>query len=216
VIGADTLLLYRDNRGLRYTSSVYTATETLDLRYSGSATINLHNRAKLDLAGQFEDFQTYLYDAGQNGKRGAEDWYARDTIGIFLTPDTDNPVLINRNRNLIEAALRQFLPIQVRFVLIIEPTRYNELIYSYSFGGQRPPWIGEETPYTPIVIGEQVNDSIPEALPDPRDEYTDMVVGWTWIRSWRPGTPADPVIVNTAALPIDTHFRLFHTGLEEG
>ena len=215
VFGARTVLLYRDNRGITHTSTVYTATETLDLRYSGSSTVDPRNRAKLDLARQFDDFQTYIYDAGQHGRRGAENWYARDTIGIFLTPDTDNPILINRNRNLIEGALRQFLPIQVRFVLIIEPTRYNELVYSYSFGSQRPPWLTDETSYTPTVIGEVVIDSIPETLLGPRDEHADIVIGWVWIRSWQPGE-GDIATVDTTATPIDTHFRIFHKGLEEG
>jgi hypothetical protein len=215
VAGDKTVLIYRDNAGVKRTSDVYAATETFDLRYSGSTTVDTRNRAKQDLWGRFEDFQTYLYDAGQNGQRSAKNLYARDTIGIFLTPNTDNPSLLNRSRNLIESALRPFIPIQVRIVLLIEPSSYSEVVYSYSFGVQRPPWMAEDADYAPRFIKEEVIDQIPETLSRPQDEYVDTVPGWVWIRTWRSGAPV-PATVDTSVTPVDTHFRIFHRGLEEG
>ena len=64
-----TLLIYRSNESLLYTSTVYGATETVDARYAGCTTVDTRNQAKIALRGRFEDFQTYTYDAGQSGQR---------------------------------------------------------------------------------------------------------------------------------------------------
>lgn len=118
---AGTLLIYRANESLTYTSTVYGATETVDARYAGSTTVDTRNQNKLALRGRFDDFQTYTHDTGQGGRRTNQDWYARDTVGLYLTPDTDDHGVIQRNQNLLNNALRQFLPAQVRPVFFIEP-----------------------------------------------------------------------------------------------
>ncbi|MEI9971362.1 MAG: hypothetical protein WDO73_04500 [Ignavibacteriota bacterium] len=90
-IGSQTLLAYRSNQSIDYTSSVYSATQTTDSRYGGTTTIDTRNAAKIALRGKLADFQTYVYDAGSNGVRTNNDRIARDTIGLFLTPDTADP-----------------------------------------------------------------------------------------------------------------------------
>jgi hypothetical protein len=84
--------------------------------------LDVRNTAKRDLRGKFGDFQTYTFDTGQNGQRTNLDWYSRDTVGLYLTPDTADQVTIQRNQNLLRDALREFLPASVRTVFISEST----------------------------------------------------------------------------------------------
>jgi hypothetical protein len=208
-IDDSTLLIYRSNESLTYSSEVYRATETLDSRYAGCTTADTRNMAKIAARGQFKDFQTYTYDAGQNGERTHKNWYSRDTIGIYLTPDTEDQTLILRNQKLLESALKQFLPVQVRAVFIIEPAVYKELIYTYDFPTVEPQ----------RVIVEQFFDRItgitPEVYPGLRDSYRDTAPDWIWLRSWSERFP-DHRTVNSATVPIDTRFRTWHIGLIAG
>lgn len=116
-----TLLVYHSNESLMYTSTVYGATETVDARYAGSTTVDTRNVDKLALRGQFDDFQTYTHDTGHNGQRTNQDWYARDTVGLYLNPDTADQTVITQKQNLLHNVLKQFLPAQIRPVFIIEP-----------------------------------------------------------------------------------------------
>jgi hypothetical protein len=117
------LLIYRSNESLRYASTVYGATETVDARYAGCTTVDTQNQAKITLRGQFEDFQTYTYDTGQAGQRTDLDWYARDTVGLYIPPGTAESAPITSSQPLFADVLHQFLPIQVRAVFIVEPTQ---------------------------------------------------------------------------------------------
>ena len=121
-IAAGTMLVYHANESVTYTSTVYGATETVDHRYAGSTTIDVRNTAKRALRGKFGDFQTYTSDVGQNGERTNADRYARETVGLYVTPDTTDPAVIQRNQNLLRNALREFLPASVRTVFITEST----------------------------------------------------------------------------------------------
>jgi hypothetical protein len=121
-IATGTMLVYHANESVLYTSTVYGATETVDTRYAGSTTVDVRNTAKRTLRGKFGDFQTYTYDSGQNGQRTNLDWYARDTVGLYVTPDTTDPAVIQRNQNLLRNTLREFLPAPVRTVFVTEST----------------------------------------------------------------------------------------------
>ena len=134
-----TLLVYRSNESLSYTSQVYAATETLDARYAGSTTVDTRNTAKMALRGRFEDFQTYSYDAGAADGRTNLDWYARDTVGLYLTPSGDDQTLLERNQRLLEDVLGQFLPLPVRPVFIIEPGVSLESVDSESVDSDELP-----------------------------------------------------------------------------
>jgi hypothetical protein len=119
-IATGTMLVYHANESVTYTSAVYGATETVDHRYAGSTTVDVGNTAKRALWGNFGDFQTFTSDVGQNGERTDADQYARETVGLYLTPDTPDPTVIQRNQNLLRNALREFLPAPVRAVFRTE------------------------------------------------------------------------------------------------
>jgi len=119
-IDAFMLLIYRSNESLSYTSRVYSATKTVDFRYAGSTTVHTRNDGKIDLHGKFEDFQTYTYDTGKNGGRTNEDWYARDTIGLYLTPDTTDAEEIEAGISRVGNILVEFMPMADRAVLFTQ------------------------------------------------------------------------------------------------
>jgi len=117
--GSGTLLAFRSNESLEYGSAVYGATRTVDARYGGTTTVNTRNAARLALRGKFEDFQTYTYDAGQNGVRTNNDRVARDTIGLFLTPPgIVDPEQTRATVSRLANALAEFMPITERAVFI--------------------------------------------------------------------------------------------------
>ncbi len=114
-----TLLIYRSNQSVKYQSTTYRGTETVDFRYAGCSTVDTRNTAKLNLLGQFQDFQTYTFDTSITGR------YARQTIGIYL-PDQGDTQKTNR----LEKILPHQLPIQVRFLVLEDNYRdlYRDLI----------------------------------------------------------------------------------------
>lgn len=135
-----TLLVYRSNESLPYKSGVYGATETVDFRYAGSTTARTRDSGKIALRGKFEDFQTYTYDAvGKNGKRTDEDWYARDTIALYIKPDTVDAEKIERGISRIDKVLREFMPITDRAVFIAQSDAHTDLIYTYGLPGAAEP-----------------------------------------------------------------------------
>jgi hypothetical protein len=118
-VAAETLLAFRSNQSLSYSSSVYEATQTQDVRYAGSTTVDTRNTAKIALFGQYTDFQTYVYDSGPNGQRTNADRIARDTIGLYLTPDTtDTAAQIQASISRLANVLPEFMPVSERAVFI--------------------------------------------------------------------------------------------------
>jgi hypothetical protein len=97
---------------------VYGATRTLDTRYAGTTTVDTGGRGKLALLGRFEDFQTYTYDAGQNRARTDDDRIARDTVGVYLTPDTSDPDQIKAIISQLRSVLAEFMPAAARAIFI--------------------------------------------------------------------------------------------------
>lgn len=116
--GAGTLLVFRSNQSVSYASATYGATRILDDRYAGTTTVDTAGAAKLALRGRYEDFQTYVYDAGRGGARSNDDRIARDTVGLFLTPDTADPATIAAGLSRLAGELAGFLPVTARAVLI--------------------------------------------------------------------------------------------------
>ena len=198
-----TLLVYRSSERLVYEHEVYRATRTTDLRYSGSMTVDTRNVAKTALHGSYRDFQTYTYDTGVDGRRTDQNWYALDTAGIYLTPETEDPSLIVRNRNIVRRVLRQFMPAHTRAVFIIEPMPFREHVYTYDFPDVEPQ----------RRIGEQAFESVlPETYTGVGDDYADAVPDWIWMHAWSEAS-ADHHTVDFAADPIDTTHRTWHVGL---
>jgi hypothetical protein len=138
-----TRLYFRANISQDYVSSVYTGIKTVDARYSGSTTVDLQNSAKMARRGDIQDLQRYTYDTGKEEMN----WYARDTIGIFLTADTNDPEIIKRTKLLIEGGLKKFLPIQVRAVLIIQSNPGFHALFTWKAGP--PPGVLPDLSVTP-------------------------------------------------------------------
>ena len=114
-IGASTRLWFRNNESREYASAFYPTARTIDSRYAGSTTVVATNAQKISARENLEDVQRYTYDTAKN----VQDWYARDTIGIFLNADTNDPKVIEKTSLIIESMVRRFLPIQVRVVLVV-------------------------------------------------------------------------------------------------
>lgn len=200
-------LFYYSNQSLTYVSDRYRATETVDNRYAGSTTVDTRNAAKIALRGGYADFQTYTFDTGSGGRRGDLSWYARDTVALYLAPSSEDPSATFRDRNVIASVLRQFLPIQVRAVLVIEPAPYRETIYTYAFPAAPRRVIGE-------LIIDTLSDRRSDSYGGANDDHTDAVPDWTRIHSWSVATP-DHRSVDSNSAPIDLTYRTWHVGLEQ-
>jgi len=209
MIEGELHVIYRSNQCISYESDVYRATETTDFRYSGCTTVDIRDKRKIGLYATFDDFRTYTYDAGEDeGKPTDNDWYARDTIGIYLSPGKDDQRFITRTREFIRGILERFLPIQIRAVFFINPPLTGELIYTYDFP--------KEDRENPQHIEELFFDStIPEGCPRVSDSYEDTAEGWVWFHSWSADYP-DHFTVDFKHTPIDTNHRTWHKALKAG
>jgi hypothetical protein len=163
-------LYFRSNESLHYTSSFYPASQTIDARYSGATTVDTRNRLKIGLRLNIEDVQRYTYDT----RKGQENWYARDTVGVYLNPDTNDQLLVVRRRNQIEAVLRRFLPMPVRPVFIID-----QLVTEYFYTYDNP------TLTLPTLIGERPVDTILSVVfKDTADLHFSDTADFFWLRAW--------------------------------
>ncbi|HEX8722751.1 MAG TPA: hypothetical protein VF736_19190, partial [Pyrinomonadaceae bacterium] len=201
-LDADTTrLVFRSNESRAHDSQVYPAARTVDARHSGSTTIDTRNSGKFGALGRIRDTMHYLYDT----RRGNDNWYARDTVGIYLTPDTDDAALIIRKRNQIESLLRSFLPIQVRAVLIIQQV-FPELAYTYASPQHAEPR---------FVVERWLDSRQGDAYKGLADAHRDAV-NFHWFRLWQAGGARVDETVDAAADPPDTPARLFLGNVEEG
>ncbi|MEI7771791.1 MAG: hypothetical protein WCI67_17495, partial [Chloroflexales bacterium] len=176
--GEGTLLVYRSSASVAYTSPTYSATHTLDTRYAGCTTLGAQTAARSGLWRKFSDFGAYTYDTGPRGVPDNSTWYARDTVGIYLRAETDDSAEIETNRQRIERFLREFLPIQVRLVFIIETPTSTEVLYP----ADRP--LGEE-------VWAELQSRADEQLGATGESYADRMAGWEWLRAWAAQAPLD-------------------------
>ncbi|MGH7600538.1 MAG: hypothetical protein ACREOI_29635, partial [bacterium] len=188
-----TRLWLRSNESQIYTSSLYPLAKTMDSRYSGSTTVDTRNPAKISRRRNLQDVQHYSYDTGKQDMN----WYARDTVGIYLTPDTEDETFVVRKQAQIQNVLQRFLPIQIRAVFILQQV-YNELVYTYD----RP----EVTPQK--LIGEQMIDTILSEVYRGLEDSSQDRVNFRFLRSWQ--AEPSPGQLNDAA------FRLFLNRVAEG
>ncbi len=200
-------LVFRSNESLVYSSKVYPGTTTLDSRYSGSTTIDVRNRARIGGHGQLEDILHYTYDTGKKN----EDWYARDTIGIYLSPDTENQQLITRSQELVKGILHKFLPIQLRTVFIINPSVYKESIYPSDHPLEDTFFDTMESTTTDIYSGLN-------------DRYQDTISEWIWFHSVDITDVDHPKYRDHRTVklgdepedkPENLNFRTWHIGIEK-
>ncbi|HST54075.1 MAG TPA: phage tail protein [Pyrinomonadaceae bacterium] len=200
--GGDAKLWFRSNESLAYRSPLYPGSHTFDARYSGSTTIDTRDSSKFGISGRFDDTLHYLADTG----RGNDNWYARDTVGVYLTPDTDDDSLIITKRDQIEKLLRDFLPIQVRAVVIVQQV-FPEAVYNYDRAATPPD--------APRFIGEDWLDTrLGEVYKGLAEDYADEV-NFHFFRLWAPGARPDEM-VNTGERPLRLSARLFLRNVKEG
>ncbi|HKQ67923.1 MAG TPA: sialidase family protein, partial [Polyangiaceae bacterium] len=192
-------LWFRSNAPRTFVSSVYPLTRTFDGRYSGSTSADTRNPAKQSRRRELEDLGRYVYDTGE----GVTNLFARGTVGVYLTPDTDDQMLVLREQQFLADALRRIVPIQVRLVFLIE-TGDRELVYTYDFPNTVPD----------RHIGEVSFESI---LPEMMKELTDAHVDGAnvrFLRTWVPGVSVGG-LPDLAASPPDLAARLYTAAFEE-
>ena len=143
--GADLWLLFRSNRSVSYQSEVYEATQWVDFRYAGSTSADTRHADKQALRGKFEDFQTYTYDTGTNGRRDDSNWYARDTVGVYLATDTLDAARVRAATERLRNVLPEFMPITDRAVFFPSADRHDDYVYTYSVPGADSPQFITET-----------------------------------------------------------------------
>lgn len=193
-------LWFRSNESQTYNSSLYPTSRTTDARYAGSTLLDTTNPAKFGVRGTFQDALHYTYDT----RKGNENWYARDTVGIYLTPDTDDEALIVRKREQIASLLKKFLPMQVRAVLIIQQV-FPEIVYTYDHATANPQIHIVEHAFE-TALGE-----VYRGLSDSRHDRANF----HWMRTWERGASGG-VLPDTQTQPPDVSTRLPHTDVEEG
>lgn len=203
---------YRSNKTQIYTSKLYLSAQTVDARSTGSLTADTRNPARLSLRGNIQDIQHYTYHtpshdptltAAQILALEEKRLYSRDTVGVFLVPDTSDEELIVRNQALIAETLSRFLPIQVRVVFVIDQV-FSEYFYSYGASGTPAPLIGEET--ADVVLSEVIGPL--------EDEFTDTA-DFKFMRTWATGIAAGTT-PDLTVHPPDVQFRMPIAGIGEG
>jgi phage tail-like protein len=93
------------------------------MRYR-SRTLDTADPAVLEALGQFHDRSHYTYDTAKTN----DDWYARDTVGLYLSPDTDDAERINREVNRVSSFVEPFRPLPVRYVWMTDTPVVLELM----------------------------------------------------------------------------------------
>lgn len=89
-----------------------------------SRTIDTDDADMLATLGEFEDRAHYTYDTGTWNR----DWYARDTVGIYLTTDTEDPARVARVVTRVRDFVEPFRPLPVRYVWVPESAAHDEVI----------------------------------------------------------------------------------------
>lgn len=199
----DPIILTHDVSGDKEPSVVINSNDELQIYWRSkhrgqsyqSRTFDTNDPELKGRLGTFHDRAHYTYDTGKTH----EDKFARDTIGIYLTPDTDQADQINRHRRLVEGPLKNFLPVNVRAELFIMPSIYKEYIYT----AERD--INEFFERETTTVSTEVYSGLD-------DSYEDTLPQWIWLRAWSELYP-DHLTVNTVAAPVDTRHRIWHTGI---
>jgi hypothetical protein len=139
-----------------------------------SRTVDFANLAAIR-RGRVDDRWHYTYSVAID----SASCYARDTVGLFITPDNaTNLAEADRVRTLVEP----FRPLPVRFVWFLEPAAFTETVYS------------------PIDIGESYHDDYPyvDTLGAVGESTTVALPQWSILHTNTPGdVAADPADLTT-------------------
>jgi phage tail-like protein len=150
----------------------------------------------------FDDRTAYSYDSGEPDGQGGyrlneDDWYNRETIGIYIIPDVETETFsLLQEWERVRQLLNEFLPLQVRAVFVLQPAVVVEEAYDA----------------TRVVIEEFTDQAIhtqDEVSGDTVDEAFDRIPRVQRLVA----NDLTQRTVNTGALPVDTSSRTWHTGL---
>ncbi|MHC4117217.1 MAG: hypothetical protein ACYSWO_06885 [Planctomycetota bacterium] len=128
VVDDTTLVVYRSNESVKYSTRTYGATETIDNRYAGCTTVDTRNLDKTTLINKFEDFLTYTIQTEEGADTPKHDRYFYNVAGIFAGPGAGETVasVLHKRANLL-TSLPAFLPANIRGVVILETDTKTEL-----------------------------------------------------------------------------------------
>lgn len=210
--GEQQLLVCRTNAATNHSSRLYPGLKTLDCRLSGTTSIDTHNQARTRTMKAMEDLVHYTCDArsatGLSQQERNTIWYARNVVGIYLVPDTQDPRLIVRRREILEAVLRDFLPIQVRPVFIVDPAAVREYVYDYDNTSQPEPHYIEETTWDALAVEHK------DVLPLAREHHRDHVLEWICVHTWS-ASHVNHLTVDIQTTPVALNFRTWREDLVE-
>ena len=196
----------RSNESQVYSSSLYPSAVTIDTRYAGSITGDTRNLTRLSLRGNFRDIQCYTYDTPrQDPRQEATRLYSRDTVGLYLTPDTNDEQFVVRSQELIANVLRRFLPIQVRAVFLID-LAYRDFVYSYDNPQASEPHFIEDR-MIDTVLSEMIGANAVDGFEDR--------ASFRFLRTFDAGQTSG-VLPDLSVAPPNLSFRLPIQGVEEG
>jgi len=178
---APLLLLTRTDRSIRYESDLYGATATEDPRYSGAQTVRVTNGPRIRQRGELRDVQAYTYDAGPpvgagsgaspSDRRTDRDWYARDTVGLYVEPDTVEADTLARGVDRLKRVVPEFIPVTDRAVVIlpsydVSPPPHTDYVYRYD----APP--GSDAAVLGDAHADVLTSVATDATPTPTDVET--------------------------------------------
>lgn len=89
-----------------------------------SRTVDVDDAEMLARLGSFDDRSHYSFDTGTTDG----DWYATDTVGLYLAPTTDDPAAIAGGLERVRRFMEPFRPAPVRFVPIVEAPVAEEML----------------------------------------------------------------------------------------
>jgi phage tail-like protein len=116
-LGGQPAVVYRSSRPVRYPSSTYPATSTVDRRYAGSVTVRTTDRAT---AGGPDDSAAHTVGCRVPG--AAEQGNPRispQTLGLYLDAGDATPATVAAARDRLRAVLPEFMPATHDAALIV-------------------------------------------------------------------------------------------------
>ena len=205
VLGGNRLhLWFRGNDTFETASTLYPDATTIDGRYVGSTSADTRNAARLSFRNDVRGIQHYTYEAPYADPAAeTRRLYSRDTLGLYLTPNTNDEQLIVRSRGVLAAVLKSFLPMQVRAVFLLDQA-FTEFVYTYDAPSQQPQ----------ALIGERMVDSVIGEKVAPFVDTVSDTVDFKFLKTWSPAV-ASGTLPDTAAVPIDQSFRLLLAHVNE-
>lgn len=201
--GDGVCLVYRSNQGISYQGAASRSSGLADSRRAGCIALDHRDRQMNLRIGKFNDCLTYTYDTGENGIPDNSTWYTCDTVGIYLTPDSDDIEETLKKLKTLETLIQQFLPLHTRAVFILRPFVTHEPVYTYSFPDAAQPYF----------ITEKIDDIVQsEVYPRINEIHTDRMPSWDLLTSWSEASPGSRS-ADFSVSPADTTSRSWHIAL---